>query len=164
MLLDRVQIPPLVDRLRRDPALAGGGEAALEEMIAQVDERVLRDEIGGGLHVGVRQLQAVSHQRRELADDAVHLVEVGRFAFDEQIVPLGADADVEEGLEVLEVLVVGAEQGLDPLSGTVMRFISSILDFQMELTQLFQIDRRRRPSHEIDRIGGLRERDHLANG
>ena len=94
----------------------GRRQAALRN-VAQVDERVLRDEIGGGLHVGVRQLQAVSHQRRELADDAVHLVEVGRFAFDEQIVPLGADPDVEEGLEVLEVLVVGAEQGLDPLFG-----------------------------------------------
>src|SRR4030095_3107885 len=33
----------------------------------------------------------------------------------------------------------------------------------MELTQLFRIDRRRRPSHEIHCVCGLRERDNLTN-
>src|SRR6185503_7344654 len=33
----------------------------------------------------------------------------------------------------------------------------------MELTQLFQIDRRGRPSHEIDRICGLGKRNHFTN-
>src|SRR5439155_19056439 len=34
----------------------------------------------------------------------------------------------------------------------------------MELAQLFRVDRRRRPSHEIDGICRLRECDHLADG
>jgi len=86
-------------------------------MIAEVDRRILRNEIPGRLHIRIRQLEAVAHQRGELSDDAVDFVEVRRLSFDEQIVPLGADADVEQRLEVFEVLVVGAEQRLDPLFG-----------------------------------------------
>src|SRR4051794_10075567 len=44
-----------------------------------------------------------------------------------------------------------------------MRFIGSILGLQMKLAQLFRVDRRRRPSHEVDRVRGLWERDHLAD-
>ena len=103
--------------LRRDAALARRREAALEEVLAQIDRLVLRDQVGGGLHVGVRQLVAVAHQRRQLADDAIDVVRTGRVAVDEQLVSLRADADVEERLEVLEVLVVGAEQRLDAFFG-----------------------------------------------
>src|SRR6266850_178752 len=34
----------------------------------------------------------------------------------------------------------------------------------MELAQLFRVDRRRRPGHEIDGVRGLREGNHLADG
>ena len=37
LLIDGVEISALVDGLRRDPALAGRREAALQEMVAQVD-------------------------------------------------------------------------------------------------------------------------------
>ena len=51
--VDRVEVLALVDRLGRDALLAGRGQAALQEMVAQVDERVLRHQVGGGLDVGV---------------------------------------------------------------------------------------------------------------
>ena len=47
-------------------------------------------------------------------DNPVHALEVGRIGLDEQIVALGADTDVEKRFEMFEVLVVGAEQRLDP--------------------------------------------------
>jgi len=52
-----------------------------------------------------------------LAHDPVDPVEVGGGALDHEVVALGADADVEQRFEVLEVLVVGAEQRLDPFLG-----------------------------------------------
>ena len=111
--LDRVEVAALVDRLRRDAALAGRRQAALEEVLAQIDRLVLRDQVGRRLHVGVRQLVAVPHQRRQLADDAVDVLRARGVAVHEELVALRADADVEQRLEVLEVLVVGAEQRLD---------------------------------------------------
>jgi hypothetical protein len=72
--------------------------------------------------VGVGELETVANQRRQLADDAIDLVDVGRFAIDDQVVALGADLDVEERLEALEVLVVKPNSVSIPL-GTVMRFI-----------------------------------------
>ena len=99
---------------RRLPA---GRQAALEEVLAQIDRLILRDQIRRRLHVGVRQLVAVAHQRRQLADDAVDVLGPGRLAVHEQLVALRADADVEERFEVLEVLVVGAEQRLDAFLG-----------------------------------------------
>ena len=117
MLIDRVEIPALIDGFRRDAPLAARREGALEKMISQVDRIVLRDQRRGGFDVGVRELVAVAHQRRQLTDHAVHFVEVGRLALDEQLVPLGADADVEERFEMFEVLVVGAKERFDPLFG-----------------------------------------------
>ena len=146
---------------RRLPA---GRQAALEEMIPQIDQRVLRDEIGGRLHVGVRQLEAVAHQRRQLADHAVDLVEVGRFAFDEQIVPLGADADVEERLEVLEVLVVGAEQRLDPLfgDGDALHQIQFWV-FKCSSRNCFASTGEGAPAMRSTAFAVFGKRDHLAN-
>src|SRR5258708_15981607 len=50
-----------------------------------------------------------------------------------------------------------------PSSGTVMRFIGSILGLQMELAQLFRIHGGRRARHEIDGVRRLRKRDDLAD-
>ena len=117
VLLDGVEIFALRRRLGRDAPLAAGRQAALEEMIAQVDRVVLRDQVGRRLHIGVRQLVTVAHQRRQLADNPVDAVEGRVLAFDDQIVALRADANVEQRFEVLEVLVVGAEERLDSRFG-----------------------------------------------
>ena len=114
MLIDGVEVAPLIDRLRRDPPLSTGCQAAFEKVIAQVYRVVLSDERRSGLDVGVGELEAVAHQRRKLPDDPVDLLEAGRLAVDEQFVALRADADVEERFEMLEVLVVGTEQRFDP--------------------------------------------------
>ena len=71
-------------------------EAALEKMVAKIDRPVLRDQIGRRLHVGVRQLVALAHQRRQLADDPVDAVKIRRGALDQEVVALCANADVEQ--------------------------------------------------------------------
>ena len=86
-------------------------------MVAQIDRIVLGHQLGRGLHVGVRQLVTVAHQRGELADDAFDPIRPGRLALHQQIVPLRTDSDVEQRFEVLEILVVRAEQRFDPLFG-----------------------------------------------
>ena len=86
-------------------------------MIAQVDGAVLRHQIRGGLDVGIRELVSVAQQRRQLTDDAIDFVEVGRVALHEQLVAMRPDADVEERFEMFEVLVVGTKQRFNPLSG-----------------------------------------------
>ena len=117
MLIDGVEIPPLVERLRRHAPFAGRRETALEEVITQIHRVVLRHQVRRGLHVGIGQLVAVAHQRRQLTDDAVDLFQTGRFAVHEELMALRTDANVEERFEMLEVLVVGAEQGFNPLFG-----------------------------------------------
>src|SRR5690606_34979626 len=47
----------------------------------------------------------------ELLDEARHLVRVGWFALDEEVVPLRADADIQEAFEVPQVVVERPEQG-----------------------------------------------------
>ena len=92
-------------------------QAAFEKVIAQIDIVFLRDEIGGSAHVGVRQLVAVSHERRQLSHHAIDVFRAGSVAVHEELVALGADADVEQRFEVFEVLVVGAKQRLDAFFG-----------------------------------------------
>ena len=41
---------------------AGRRQAALEKVVAQIDRGVLRDQVRGGLDVGIRQLHALAHQ------------------------------------------------------------------------------------------------------
>jgi hypothetical protein len=48
-----------------------------------------------------------------LSEDAIDVFGAWSVAIDQQVVALSADADMEERLEVLEVLVVGAEERLD---------------------------------------------------
>ena len=96
MLFDRVEVPALRDGLRRDAALARRGQAAFQEMIAQIDRVVLGDESGCRFHVGFRELVAVPHQRRQLTDDAIDPLEVSRVAVHQQLVALGSDTDIEE--------------------------------------------------------------------
>ena len=50
-------------------------------------------------------------ERAELIDQARDLGRVRRIAFDDQLVALGPDADVEERFELPEVVVVGPEEG-----------------------------------------------------
>src|SRR4029078_11726256 len=82
-------------------------------------------------------LVAVAHQRRELAHDPVHAVEARGGAFDHEVAALRADADVEQRFEVLEVLVVRAEERFDPFLGNgnplgaayLSQFISLLLSY-----------------------------------
>ena len=107
-------------------------QAALEEVLAQVDRCVLRDQIRRGLHVGVRQLVASRISAASWLDDALDVVRAGRVAIHEQLVPLRADADVEERFEMLEVLVVGAEERFDALFGNdplIVRFTACDISF-----------------------------------
>jgi len=41
--------------------------------------------------------------------DTIDELRAGRVPFHQQVMPLRADADIEEGFEVLEILVVGPE-------------------------------------------------------
>ena len=72
----------------------------------------------GGLHVALGQTVAAAHQRRRAgrATFSARATSAG-VALDDQLVALRADADVELRFELLEVLVVGAEQRLEPLLG-----------------------------------------------
>ena len=53
------------------------------------------------------------HQRAELGDELRDARRVVRLPFDNQIVALGPDLDVQQGFEVAEVFIVRAEQRLD---------------------------------------------------
>jgi hypothetical protein len=48
-----------------------------------------------------------------LSDDPIDVFRARCLAVHQELVALGTDADVEQRLEVLEVLVVGAEERLD---------------------------------------------------
>ena len=115
--VDGVEIPSLIDRLGCDTALARCRQAALEEVLAEIDAGILRDQIRGGLDVGRRQLVAVADQSRQLADDPLDALRAGRVSVGEDLVPLRADANIEQRLEVLQVLIIRPEHALDGVFG-----------------------------------------------
>jgi hypothetical protein len=61
-----------------------------------------------------------------LADDAIDILRTRVVSIDQQLMPLGTDSDIESGFEVFEVLVVGAEEGLDALFRNGNAFNASI--------------------------------------
>ena len=98
-------------RLRlRLPALR---RAAAREVVAQVDRRVLRHELGGGLHVAVHERVAVLEEPRQLLKELHDALLVSRVPADDELVALSADPDTEEGLDVLEVGVARSVERFD---------------------------------------------------
>ena len=111
VLVDGVEIAALVRGLRRDAAFAGSADLSVfEEMIAEIDVGVFGDQLSGGLHVFVRDGVAFLHQAAQLFDEARHARRAAGIAFHHELMPLGADADVEEGFELAQVVVVGPEK------------------------------------------------------
>ena len=128
VLVDGVEIAALVRGLRRDAALAGGADLSVfEEVIAEIDVGVFGDELRGGLHVFVRDGVAFLHQAAQLFDEARDARGAAGIAFDHELMALGADADVEEGFELAQVVVVRAEKRGHAASGTVTLRIDAVL-------------------------------------
>ena len=75
------------------------------------------DELRRGLHVTLGELVAAAHQRGELVEHALGAGDVAGVPLDDQLVAARADPHVELRLEVLEVLVVAAEQRFGALVG-----------------------------------------------
>ena len=61
-----------------------------------------------------------------MADDAIHVLRTGGVAVHQQVMALSTDPDAEKRFEVLEVLVVGAEERFDSCFGNGDAFQSSI--------------------------------------
>ena len=117
----------------------------------------------------MRQLVAlVAIRRCQLLEEPLDALLAASVAFDDELVALRADLDVEQRLDVLEVGVVSAVQRLDAFLRAAAIFFIRLLsvddrDLEVQFPQLFRIDRRRRVRHQIHRRGGLRERNDLAN-
>jgi hypothetical protein len=120
VLFDGVEVAPLIDRFGRNTFAPGLRLRALEEVLAKIDVRLVGHELCGGLHVPIGDAIPLLHQRAELSEERFHLGDLGRRAVHDHIVALRAKADAELRLEVLEVLVVGAEKRFDPDSGSVI--------------------------------------------
>ena len=135
MGVDGVEVAALRDGLRRDAPLPRRRQRAFEKVLAKIDVRVLRHQVGGDLHIAGRELIAFAYQQRQLTDDAVDLIDAGRVPFDHQLVTLRTNPDAERGLELLQVLVVRAEQRLDAVlrHGDAFRGHS---DFRSPLAEL----------------------------
>jgi len=86
-------------------------------VIAQLGRRIVRHQVGRGLHVGLRQAVAVADEQAQLLEYPLGPNDVRLGAFDDEILAGRADLDPKAGLEALEVLVEGPEEGLDALLG-----------------------------------------------
>ena len=75
------------------------------------------DELRGGFHVAVRDAIAFLEERAELREQALDLADLGGRASTMSSCPCVRSADAELRLEVLEILVVGAEQRFNPVFG-----------------------------------------------
>jgi hypothetical protein len=97
VLLDRIEIAALVRGLRGDTPLAGLPDlAALQEVLAEIDARILGDELRRGLDVAHRQRVALADERRELRHELGDAARVVGQALDDELVALCADGDVQE--------------------------------------------------------------------
>src|SRR5262249_24654081 len=99
-----------------DLPLPRGPRRRAEEVVAKLDRVVLRDQLRGRLHVPLGKAVASAHQGGKLVEDFFGAGDVGRFAFDNQVAAGRTDPYRELPFEVLEVFVVGAEQGFSSLS------------------------------------------------
>ena len=114
VLVDGFEIAPLVGGFRRNAALAGRPQLAIfQEVIAEVDIGVFGDQLRGGLHVAIGNGMTFADQAAKLFHEPRHARGAVRIALDHQIVALRTDADVEEGFELAEVIVEGAEERRD---------------------------------------------------
>ena len=192
VLLDGFEILALRRRLGHDLALGRGAHAALEEVIAEVEFRMLGHQLHGVLHLAAGEAVAVAQKRAELADERLHAIEAFAGPVHDELVPAGADTDAEQIFEQAQVVVVGAEQDVDALirngNGTrgrgsdtgdlLCRQLSrprltcgwtlacrlrSGKRLEVQFFHLPRIDRRWRIGHQVDRGGGLRERNDVAN-
>jgi hypothetical protein len=111
VLLDRVEVAPLVGRLGHDPPPSRLAElSTLQEVVTQIDGGVGRYELGRVLDVALGERVTFRDQVTDLFDESSHPVRILRVAFDQQIVSLRADADVQQPFEVSQVVVVGPEE------------------------------------------------------
>ncbi len=114
VLLDGVQVSALIDALGEHLPLPGRPRAA-QEVLGKLDLVVLRHELRRRAHVALGQLVSAADQPRQLIQHALGPANVARFTLEDDLVPVGADANVELVFELLEVFVVVPEQGFDPL-------------------------------------------------
>ena len=84
-----------------------------------MDRRIFGDQLRRGLHVLVGNGVALPDQDAQLLDQVRDLGGISRITFDHELVALGSNADVEEGLELAEVSSYAPKSVVTPASGTV---------------------------------------------
>ena len=114
---DGVEVAALVDALRQHLPPARGPRRAAQEVVRELDAVVLGDQLRRRLHVSLAELVAAAHQRAELLEHPLGARHVRRLSLDDQLLAARPDADAELRFEVLEVLVVVAEQRFGALVG-----------------------------------------------
>jgi hypothetical protein len=171
----------MASRYRHHLLLAGGTRGAAEEVVRQLDVLVLRDKLGGGLHVAFSELVTAANQPGQLIEHLFGAADVGRLPFENELVAVRANPDGELPFELFEVFVVGAVERFGPFirdrnlahdggrrdGVTPCKIADSSRDssitprflLQFQLSQLFVADGRGSPGHEIDRLSCLREGD-----
>jgi len=109
-MVDGFEVAALVGRLGHDAPAARLAELpALQEVFAQIHVRIRRDELGGILDLTLRERVPFGDEAANLLDEPRDRAGVVGLALDEQVVPLGANADVQQAFEVSQVVVVGPE-------------------------------------------------------
>ena len=79
-------------------------------MLAQVHGGVGGDQLRRVLDVALRKRVALGDQPANLLDETRDRAGVFGITFDEQLVALRADADIQQSFEVSQVVVVGSEE------------------------------------------------------
>jgi hypothetical protein len=86
-------------------------------VLSQIDAGIFGDQLRGRLHVAHRHGVSLFDERRQLRDELRDARRVFGLAFDDELVALRADADVQECFEMAEVFIVRPEQRLDGALG-----------------------------------------------
>ena len=80
-------------------------------MLSKVNRPIVRQQLGGSFYVTYGDFVAFLDQAGQLLDEARHARRVRRLSFHQEVISLRSNANVEQGLEVAEVVVVGADEG-----------------------------------------------------
>ena len=116
-LLDRIEIPALIDTLWIHAPSRGRPLRSFAEIAAQINIGVFDDELGCRLHVAVLEREAFGQERTELVEDPLGTLFVGRIAFNGQLGSMCAYVNVEQRFDVLEVGVVRSIERFNTLFG-----------------------------------------------
>src|SRR6185295_10730354 len=127
-ILDRLNVLPLIRRLRRDLFFTGRVETGFSEVIAQAESAVFGDLSEGFAQLFVGEVFSFLEEVGKVFEDALGGLDIGGVAVDGNVLTAGINSYVQQRLQILDVLVMNTKQRLQT-TRRQLNFLQTFLTF-----------------------------------